>query len=209
MPSEQEGTATLHLIHLNGYYSPNSLSLQIPARPSLSTSHNGMELDQGIPPEPEEFEALYDSRSTIWIYRCVCMIDSPLLSIDADHATTHSGSDSDFQLRHKLSLEFDDTPLTNPMLALDVNGQQDLTHNITLIYITEFFTDCADFAFYVKGLKNMTEFSKGTFSKKAYDGPCFATPVLGFNLTEIFEKTGQSYVFDLVSRTETKGLRWR
>lgn len=67
-----------------------------------------------------------------------------------------------------------------------------------------------DFALYIKGLKNMTEFSKGTFSKKAYDGACFATPVIGYDLEDIFDDANVSASrFETVNRTETKGLRWR
>jgi hypothetical protein len=69
-------------------------------------------------------------------------------------------------------------PFKNPSLAQDTAGYQDLTQEITLIYITGFFTDVIDFALYVKGLKNMTSLSKGTFGAKCYDGPCFATPVV-------------------------------
>jgi hypothetical protein len=69
-------------------------------------------------------------------------------------------------------------PLKNPSLAHDTSGQQDLTQEITLIYITGFFTDNIDFALYVKGLENMTALSKGTIGSKCYNGPCFATPVV-------------------------------
>ncbi|KAF2794965.1 hypothetical protein K505DRAFT_303040 [Melanomma pulvis-pyrius CBS 109.77] len=148
-----------------------------------------MELDLGIPPEPKEFGVLFDSTSNIIIF---------------------SGSDPHFHLRHRLGLEFDDTPLRNPELARDTDGQRDLTQNITLIYITRFFTDRVDFALYIKGIKNMTEFSKGTFSKKAYVGPCFATPVMGYECEDLFNDAKLITTrLDTVSRTETKGLRWR
>lgn len=121
-----------------------------------------------------------------------------------------SGSDQEYRLREKLNLEWRLTPLLNPRLVDDIDGQLDMTQRITLVYITEFFTDGMDFIYYIRGGVNMSKFLAGTFSGKPYDAPCFATPCAVFNAQEFFSSAGLDMImFETVPKTQTKGLRWR
>ncbi|KAF2707105.1 hypothetical protein K504DRAFT_504288 [Pleomassaria siparia CBS 279.74] len=147
-----------------------------------------MELDKGKLPSPKEYDALVNGPADMWIF---------------------SGGDYKFDLRGKLDVEFEGVPLKNVNLVNDVNGQHDITQQMAFIYIEEFFKCGTDFAFFIKGVRNLMEFNN-VFSKKAYTGPCFATPVIAFDLEELIDSSCiKANVLGLVSRDETKGIRWR
>jgi hypothetical protein len=56
----------------------------------------------------------------------------------------------------------------------------------------------------------MSKFLAGTFSGKPYDRPCFATPNIIFPAEEIFGSAGlDTFSLEKVSKTESKGIRWR
>lgn len=56
----------------------------------------------------------------------------------------------------------------------------------------------------------MSKFLAGTFSGKPYDKPCFATPNIIFPAKEIFGSAGlDTFNLEKVSKTESKGIRWR
>jgi hypothetical protein len=49
-----------------------------------------------------------------------------------------------------------------------------------------------------------------TFSGKAYDSPCFATPLLFLKLSQLTNAPGASCTtFEEVKKNETLGMRWR
>lgn len=49
-----------------------------------------------------------------------------------------------------------------------------------------------------------------TFSGRAYEEPCFATPLPAIKPSIIFKTRGlDRNLFERVSKTETKGIRWR
>lgn len=85
-----------------------------------------------------------------------------------------------------------------------------MANHVTLVFITGFFDDHCDFAFYVRGTKNTSSFLAGTFGKKCWDGPSFATPLIVYNAREVFTGSGiHANKFEKVTRHDTKGIRWK
>ncbi|KAF2440910.1 hypothetical protein P171DRAFT_85357 [Karstenula rhodostoma CBS 690.94] len=98
-----------------------------------------------------------------------------------------------------------------------------------MVCITNFFNEGGDFVFCVKGYKNLVSdskpglqsssdsandalqanFLKLTFSGRAYDDACFATPLQVFTFKKLIESPGlDCLALECVGKTETKGLRW-
>ncbi|KAF1973952.1 hypothetical protein BU23DRAFT_553627 [Bimuria novae-zelandiae CBS 107.79] len=54
------------------------------------------------------------------------------------------------------------------------------------------------------------KFLRMTFSGRAYDDPCFATPMRYFDLKQLLQTPHlECTSYDLVSKNETKGIRWK
>ncbi|KAF2683463.1 hypothetical protein K458DRAFT_404999 [Lentithecium fluviatile CBS 122367] len=148
-----------------------------------------MNLERGVIPTPDDLKTLLASDAEIY---------------------TFSGADHQSEIRIKLDEEFENTPLVNNRLVEDIEGEADLTHRLTLVYITDFFKDGSDFLYYVKGAANMSKFLLGTFGGKPYDRPCFASPMVVYDADEIFTSMGlDMFASDRVSKTDTKGIRWK
>ncbi|KAF2740478.1 hypothetical protein EJ04DRAFT_211493 [Polyplosphaeria fusca] len=149
---------------------------------------DSLDTDGSDTPDAKTFDEVYNSDAQIYVW---------------------SGPDHSFEIREKLHLEFKQQPLRNVTLAGDVDGQADLSDRITLVYITKFYHDDYDFAMYVKGGKNMAAFMGGTFAKKRYEGPYFATPVSLYSAADILRTKSAPYKHDKVGRTESLGKRFR
>ncbi|KAF2266361.1 hypothetical protein CC78DRAFT_578398 [Lojkania enalia] len=139
-------------------------------------------------PEAKSFQGIYESGCDIY---------------------TWSGSDHRFDIRGKLDFEFRFKPLSNTTMEDDAATQADISHRLALIYITDFFTNGVDFCMYVKGQANIARLMGGTFGAKPYNGPFFATPVEMHERDEILGGNSLTSMLDRVSRTETKGMRFK
>ncbi|KAL1595896.1 hypothetical protein SLS60_009586 [Paraconiothyrium brasiliense] len=134
-------------------------------------------------------DALLKSKSQIWFW---------------------TGRDPKHKLFEKLACEWSVCPFVNHRLKEDISGLLDKSNRIALVCITSFFDEGGDFLFFVKGYKNIANFLKLTFSGRAYDDPCFATPLSVWTFKKLTETPGlECLQLDLVKKTDTKGIRWK
>jgi hypothetical protein len=80
---------------------------------------------------------------------------------------------------YPLDDELEQLPYTNEDPADDPDSpSEDPCRNLTIVYITDFFTDGRDFAYYVLGQEDVAAFHAGMHGMQAYGGPLTATPIL-------------------------------
>ncbi|KAJ4301201.1 hypothetical protein N0V90_003292 [Kalmusia sp. IMI 367209] len=140
-------------------------------------------------PVPHNLETLLRSDAQIWVW---------------------TGCDKKKGIVDKLEVEWSLVPFINPRLLEDVDGINDKTNRMAFVFIKGFFTDGTNFLYVVKGYKNLANFLKLTFSGKAYNDPCFATPMTVFEVRNLAKsKSADTCTFERVGKTETLGLRWK
>ncbi|CAI6341758.1 unnamed protein product [Periconia digitata] len=148
------------------------------------------DLERGIMPTPRGYTTLRDS----------------------EYAFIHvfSGRDKASEARRKLQIEWDSSALVNPKFDEYEGDRSDPMQRLVLVFISGFFTDGTDFIYMIEGADDMSKFWLGTFSGKSYNRPCWASPVTVYEFDEIFSSPGLEAEFSgEVSKTETKGLRWK
>jgi hypothetical protein len=77
-----------------------------------------------------------------------------------------SGLDRKLEMLEKLMVEWNMSPFVNPRLE---EGKADDANRIIIIYCRNFFNDDTDFAFIVKGYKNMVSTEEMMAKALAYD----------------------------------------
>lgn len=119
-----------------------------------------------------------------------------------------SGVDHKMRMREKILAECENVPLVNP--RLNESGADEVSDRVILVYISNFFSDETDFLYVISGTVNMSRFCLGTFSGSPHNRPCLATPFKGYGPDDLFDRGElRNMERQEVSKTETKGLRWK
>lgn len=74
--------------------------------------------------------------------------------------------------------EFEHLPYANEDSNSSADSNPEQRETVAIIYITEFFTNGRDFAYYVLGRTNVSALCAGMLGMEAYYGPLSATPII-------------------------------